>query len=174
MRLEIWHQIVISATKHQHFKTDFLLLLLPGTSNMKRNFILLHKIFMFKQEKEEYVCFLTKLIFSTMQQWLSTKMNMKSLFFWDILFLKCGSFSLCSALTANCFFPFICTPLAPVPARFEENMCDIWAWHSVNRQAMIGTRLLAVCLMPCLLWKSPWNRCSKYSHWSRGRGPTMM
>ena len=23
----------------------------------------------------------------------------------------------------------------------------------------------------CLLWKSPWNRRSKYPHWSRGRGP---
>lgn len=36
-------------------------------------------------------------------------------------------------------------------ARFEANMWDIWAWHSVNRQAITGTRLSAVCLMPCLL-----------------------
>lgn len=54
---------------------------------------------------------------------------------------------------------------------FTEIVCDIWAWHSVNGQGIIGTRLSAVCLMPCLLWKSPWNRRSKYPHWSRGRGP---
>lgn len=60
MRLEIWHWIVISITKHQQFSPDFLLLLLlhsAGMSNMKRNFILLHKTFMSRQEKAECVRF---------------------------------------------------------------------------------------------------------------------
>lgn len=49
------------------------------------------------------------------------------------------------------FFCFICTSLVFVRYLFEMNMCDIWAWHSVNRQAITGTGLSAVCLMPCLL-----------------------
>ncbi len=48
-------------------------------------------------------------------------------------------------------FCFICASLLFVWYLFEVNMCDIWAWHSVNRQAIIGTGLSAVCLMPCLL-----------------------
>lgn len=48
-------------------------------------------------------------------------------------------------------FCFICTSLVFLSYLFEVNVCDIWAWHSVNRQAIIGTGLSAVCLMPCLL-----------------------
>lgn len=59
MRLEIWHWIVISITKHQQFSPDFLLLLLhnTGMSNMKRDFISLHETFMSRQEKAECVRF---------------------------------------------------------------------------------------------------------------------
>lgn len=53
-----------------------------------------------------------------------------------------------------------------------------YVWHLGMAQCeqtghhwVIGTGLSAVCLMPCLLWKSPWNRRSKYPHWSGGRGP---
>lgn len=177
MRLEIWHWIVISITKHQQFSPDFLLLLRlllhnTGMSNMKRNFILLHKTFMSTQEKA--VSVFNKQIFSTLEWWLSSKINMKSFFFSEIFCSwNVAAFSLFSTYS-KLLFPFICTTLTPMSAIFKENMCDIWAWHSVNRQAIIGTGLSAVCLMPCLLWKSPRNRCSKYSYWSRGRGPTMM
>lgn len=87
-------------------------------------------------------------------------------------FLKCGSF-LCLALGSKLLGPplFLSATLRLFATCSQRICVTFGAWHSVNRQAIIGTGLSAVCLMPCLLWKSPWNRRSKYPHWSRGRGP---
>ena len=72
------------------------------------------------------------------------------------------------------FFCFICTSLVFVRYLFEVNMCDIWAWHSVNRQAIIGTGLSAVCLMPAYCESLPETGAVNIPIDPEAGGPTMM